>query len=119
MTKAEQVERYKSLNLSPAEIEELYAYDKAVERGADPMPLTAEQKKVVKKMTNSDTHAKSATPRARVKKENADKAEIVKCLTDSLADWGASDISVTNSEREFTFYFNEVKYKVVLSAPRT
>lgn len=118
MTKAEMVERYKSLNLSPSEIEELYEYDKAVEKGADPLPLTAEQKKVVKKMTNVDTHEKSATPRVRQKKENADKAEIVKCLTDSLADWGASDISVTNAEREFTFCFNEVKYKVVLSAPR-
>jgi hypothetical protein len=31
---------------------------------------------------------------------------------------GFEGVSITNEEREFTFIYNDVKYKVVLSVPR-
>lgn len=55
----------------------------------------------------------------REKKANPDKRNLIENLRASVEAVGATDIDVTNIEREMTFKFNNVKYKIVLSAPRS
>lgn len=55
----------------------------------------------------------------RPKKENPDKRILIENLRASVEEVGGTDIEVTNIEREMTFKFNDVKYKIVLSAPRS
>lgn len=55
----------------------------------------------------------------RSKKENPDKRILIENLRASIEKVGGSDIEVTNVEREMIFKFNNVKYKIVLSAPRS
>ena len=40
-------------------------------------------------------------------------------MMDGVKDLGATDFSIANPEREFTFLLDDVKYKVVLSCPRS
>lgn len=55
----------------------------------------------------------------REKKANPDKRILIENLRESVQAVGATDIEVTNLEREMIFKFNNVKYKIVLSAPRS
>lgn len=55
----------------------------------------------------------------RPKKENPDKRILIENLRASVEEIGGTDIEITNVEREMIFKFNNVKYKVVLSAPRS
>lgn len=55
----------------------------------------------------------------RPKKENPDKRNLIENLRASVEAVGGTDIEITNIEREMVFKFNNVKYKVVLSAPRS
>jgi hypothetical protein len=55
----------------------------------------------------------------RPKKENPDKRILIENLRASVEEVGGTDIEVTNVEREMIFKFNNVKYKIVLSAPRS
>ena len=55
----------------------------------------------------------------REKKANPDKRILIENLRESVQAVGATDIEVTNLEREMVFKFNNVKYKIVLSAPRS
>lgn len=55
----------------------------------------------------------------REKKANPDKRILIENLRASVEEIGGTDIEITNVEREMIFKFNNVKYKVVLSAPRS
>jgi hypothetical protein len=55
----------------------------------------------------------------REKKANPDKRILIENLRASVQAVGSTDIEVTNPEREMVFKFNNVKYKIVLSAPRS
>lgn len=55
----------------------------------------------------------------REKKANPDKRILIENLRESVQAVGGTDIEVTNPEREMVFKFNNVKYKIVLSAPRS
>lgn len=55
----------------------------------------------------------------REKKANPDKRTLIENLRESVQTVGGTDIEVTNPEREMVFKFNNVKYKIVLSAPRS
>lgn len=107
----------KVLDVSKAEALEIIASDKAIDGGADPYPLTAEQKKASKKARN--VGRKTSTYNFnRKKKVNVDRQNLIAVLISALQDNGATDFKVTNQEREFTFELQNVKYKIALSAPR-
>ena len=97
------------------ELAELKAYDKQVEKGVDLYPLTAEQKKNAKAVTTTSTGVYTFTKRER--KPNADKRELIDALDEALVNV-ADNVIVVNPERELEVWYNDVKYKVVLSAPR-
>ena len=54
----------------------------------------------------------------REKKVNPTKQGIITLLTETLTTYGATDLNVSNAEREFLFTLDGTKYKVVLSCPR-
>ena len=95
------------------ELKELAEFDKRVDKGEDPYPLIAEQKKVAKSMTKADRKVTVYNFQKKERKKNDDKRDLIQKLSKDL-----EDVSIVNEEREFTFIYNNVKYKVVLSVPR-
>lgn len=107
------------LGVTEAEALEIIDSDREVDRGGNPNPLTKEQEKASKAMRKTSTGVYKFTKRER--KPNEDKREIIEKLklgVALLAGPASTTINVTNIEREFEFYYNGKKYKVVLSAPR-
>lgn len=95
------------------ELKELAEFDKRVDKGEDPYPLTAEQKKIAKSMTKADRKVTVYNFQKKERKKNDDKRDLIQKLSKDL-----ENVSIINEEREFTFVYNDVKYKVVLSVPR-
>lgn len=92
--------------------------DKRIDRGEKLFELTAEQKQNAKAARNG---AKAPTvynftPRER--KADNDKRYLINEIV-SLLEHHKIDVSVTNQERELTFNYNDRKYKIVLSCPRS
>lgn len=79
--------------------------------------LTAEQKKVVKQMSQGD-RKKETAPRKRERKVDNTKRYLMMGIADALADVCGGAVDVLNPERELTFIYNGEKFKVVLSKPR-
>lgn len=109
-------ELMKTLNCSEEEAKDIIETDKAIDRGADPFPLTAEQEAVEKKMRQAD-RKKEKVPRKVERKANADKREIMQVLDDALCDL-VDDVTLVNVERQIDFIYNDVKYRIILSVPR-
>ena len=108
------------LGLSREEAEQLIADDEAIDKGAKLFELTPEQEKASKKARQADrkptVYNLDNTGGKRSKKADATKAEIMQKLLDCFDE---SEPQVINAEREFTFTYNERKFKITLSAPRT
>ena len=113
------------LAVSEEEAKSIIETDKLIDKGADPFPLTAEQKEVEKQMRQAD-RKKETAPRQRERKVDADKREIILSLNDFLIDFVHEydedciddDVCMTNPERQIDFTFRGKKYRVELSAPR-
>lgn len=120
-----QVEKLmKALGISEDEALQLIEDDRAVDKMKDSevtSDLTPEQKKATKSAKN--TGAKKPTvykfdTSKKAKKENVGKKTLVSALKETIEGMGATDIDVTNPERELNFSVDGVKYKIVLSCPR-
>lgn len=103
------------LGCSLNEAAEIVASDKAIDKGNDPYPLTKEQKQAVRKATQ----ATSGKPKAHGWKRTAnhDKQKIILTITKALEGM-IEQLEIVNCERELTFIYKDVKYKLVLSCPR-
>ena len=80
--------------------------------------LTAEQKKVVKQMSQGD-RKKETAPRKRERKPDDDKRHLVKVL--EIAIWHnpeVTEFTITNVEREMTFRYKGTLYRLTLMKPR-
>ena len=114
-----------ALAVTEEEAKSIIETDKLIDKGADPFPLTAEQKEVEKQMRQAD-RKKETAPRQRERKADADKREIILSLNDFLIDFVYEydedciddDVCMTNPERQIDFTFRGKKYRIVLSAPR-
>ena len=106
------------LGVSEEEAREILATDKAIEQGADPFPLTDAEEKASKEARRAEQDKATRKQTAKPKKVDADKAEIISVLDDALCDL-VDNVEVINPEREILFYFNERKFKITLSAPRS
>lgn len=100
---------------TPEELKAMAEYDKLVDKGVDLYPLTAEQKKASKKARSTSTGVYTFTKRER--KPNEDKRELIDALDEAMVNV-ADNVIVINPERELEVWYNEKKYRVVLSAPR-
>lgn len=115
-----QLEAMKKLGLTDAEIEELKAFDKQVDRMKDSevnSDLTSEQQKAVKKARQADRKPTVYNFNKRERKKDLAKREILQTVINSLT--FAEGVEILNEEREFTFKVDGKKYKIVLSAPRS
>ena len=116
------------LGVSEEEAREILATDKAIEQGADPFPLTDAEEKASKEARRAEQDKATRKQTARTKKVDANKQTIINRFVATLENWfisnnqctynACTNIEMVNPEREFTFIYNGIKYKVVLSAPR-
>lgn len=112
----------KTLDLTRAEAIEVINADRAIDKGAKLFELSEEQKAVERTMKQADrkknavnAYGKKVT---RERKADNDKREIIQCIDDALCCL-VDNVEVINPEREILLYFNDKKYKLVLSAPRS
>lgn len=113
-----QIEALRKLGLDEKEIADVLECDKQINKGAKLFELNDEQKAVEKKSRQTGSRTVyNFTKRER--KANSEKAGLVETLISAITEQGATNLEVANAEREFTFLFNDTKYKIVLSAPRT
>ena len=120
MTKQEQTLR--KMGLTDAEIQQVLADDKRIDKGEDLFPLTAEQEKASRQARQADrkpaVYKLDNADGKRSKKADNDKAELIHYLEVAVR-CVADDIEIINAEREIVFHYNGRKFKVVLSAPRS
>lgn len=114
MTKEKTIQLYMSkLDLSREEAEQMW-----LDEQEDNLPeLTAEQKKVVKEMSQAD-RKKETTPRKRERKPDEDKRTLIGIINNYLQIEEATSVTVINPEREIEFNYNGNKYRLTLSKPR-
>lgn len=116
----QQVQAMRVLGFTDEEITDVLETDKRIDRGEKLFELPDELKAGAKKARQADRKPTTYDFSKRERKPNDSKRAIIAALAEcaeSLADNG--EVNVTNIEREFLFIANGVKYKVVLSAPRT
>ena len=118
------IQKYmEKLGLTLEEAEKLYADEQA-----DNLPeLSAEQKSVVREMTQAD-RKKETAPRKRTRKIDKDKRLLILRLSDFLVDFILNDnldleveqhsVKIVNPERQIDFSFHGENYRLVLSKPR-
>ena len=118
---SKQIEALRKLGLTDAEIEQVLADDKRIDKGEKLFELTAEQEKASKQARIADraptVYKLDNTAGKRSKKSDDDKATLLNALFSAILPM-CDTYEVTNAEREFLFTYNGKKYKVVLSAPR-
>lgn len=80
--------------------------------------LTAEQKKVVKVMSQSD-RKKEIVPRKRERKPDNDKRHLINLLEIAVGhNPDVTDFEIVNVEREVMFRYNGTLYRLTLMKPR-
>lgn len=104
------------LDLSREEAEQMW-----LDEQEDNLPaLTAEQKQVVKEMTQADRKIETA-PRKRERKPDENKRLLIAALVDCLLEANPDemeDVSIVNPEREIEFRYCGDRYRLTLSKPR-
>ena len=125
MTEKEILHAMKTLDLTREEAIEMLQEDEAINRGADPHPLTPEQEKVSKAARIVSTGPRTAQVK-RERKEDIDKRRLIKLFYEALTNCddvkmsadGECVVEITNAERQIDFIYNQRKFRIVLSAPR-
>lgn len=120
----EQIQKLmRTLNVSEEEAKEILLADKEIDRGAKLFGLDKEAEKESKKARQATAGKKPMVCKfdttKKKKPANESKTAIVANVVESLQEMGATDVNLTNPEREFTFKMGDVKYKIVLSVPRS
>ena len=116
----EQEKALYALGLTDEEVAEVLADDKRIDKGEKLFELPDELKAGAKKartMRSVDAYGRT---RNREKKNDEVKAGLIELLTKVIKEQPAcNSLEILNSEREFEFFWNGRKFKIVLSAPRT
>ena len=113
-----QLESLMKLGLSEAEAKEVLEADRKIDKGEKmSFDLTKEQEKATRAMRQADRKPFVPKLDKRERKPNEAKREIIQVLDEALCDL-VDDVTVTNPERQIDFVYNDVKYRIVLSAPR-
>lgn len=107
----------RALDISEEEALQLIADDKAIDKGEKLFELSAEQQKAAKQYTRADSKPQT-NPAKREKKVDADKVEIMQTIDDALCSL-VDNVEERTNDRELIFFYNDKKYKLVLSCPRS
>lgn len=106
------------LDISESEAMEVLKSDDEIDHGVKHFELTAEQKKIEKKMRQADRKVTAYKFPKKERKANNAKRALMDILTTAINENGGENLEVINVEREFIFTFENTKFKVVLSQPR-
>lgn len=107
------------LGISREEAIQLIADDEAIDRGEKLFTLDPQAEQNAKKarqVSRTPTANYQFTPRER--KAKPEKTEICSSMMDGLRALGVEKFDVINTEREFLFTLDGIKYKVTLACPR-
>ena len=119
---SKQIEALRKLGLTDAEIEQVLADDKRIDKGEKLFELSAEQEKASKEARQADrkptVYKLDNTEGKRSKKTDEDKEFLTNTLFSAILPI-CDTYKVTNAGREFEFTYHGRKFKVVLSAPRS
>jgi DNA-binding transcriptional MerR regulator len=115
----DQIKAMKKLGLTDEEIKAVLADDKKIDKGEKLFPLTEEQEKISKQARQAERKPTVYKFSTREKKHDNDKQFLIDTIVDNLRSTGVENIEIANAEREFTFVYNNKKYKIVLSVPRS
>ncbi len=108
-----------TLDLTEQQALELIESDKEIDKGAKLFELSPEQEKASKTARATTSMTPKAKP-TKTKVENADKKHLMKLIETAIGyNPKVTEYTVVNAEREVTFEYNGVKYKITLSCPRT
>lgn len=121
-----QIEAMKKIGMSDAEIESVIEADARIDKGEKLFELTTEQKQAEKKAKGTGTRTVYNFQKRERKADN-DKRFLIDSiywlLTEDTSQNGdnvdADNVEIINPEREIVFTYNDKKYKIVLSAPRS
>lgn len=114
-----QIESMRKLGMTEEEIADLLECDKRIDKGEKLFELTPEQEKASKTARATTSMTPKAKP-TKTKVENADKKHLMKLIETAIGyNPKVTEYTVVNAEREATFEYNGVKYKITLSCPRT
>lgn len=107
------------LEISEAEAKEVIKSDAEIDKGADPFPLTDDQKKVEKAMRGTGTR-KTQTAYSfskRVRKPNDRKRLIIDALLETVKQMD-ENAEATNPERVIAFTVDEKRFELTLIEKR-
>ena len=113
-----QVVALAKLGLTNAEIKQVLADDKRIDKGEKLYELDPELEKGAKKARQAERKV-NTTPTKKEKKAKPEKAEICSAMMDGLKELGVEEFTINNPEREFVFTHNGTKYKITLACPRS
>lgn len=102
------------LGISREEAIQLIEDDKKIDRGEKLFELPPELEKGAKKARCVASADRKKSTAKREKKVDDDKRHLINHFTEGL-----ENVNVLNPEREFEFFYNGKKYKLVLSVPRS
>jgi hypothetical protein len=127
-----QMQAFKKLGYSDAQIEEMLEDDKAVDRN-EPLPwdMSKEEHKKAMKYANADEHKKPVEKKAPTNynwdttgkgtKKNVTKEQLVSALATYLtdnADLGCQNVSITNKQGKVEFTVGETSFSFSLTQHR-
>ena len=119
---SKQIDALRKLGLSDAEIEQVLADDKRIDKGEKLFELSAEQEKASKQARQADrkptVYKLDNANGKRSKKVDEDKEFLSNTLFNAILPV-CDTYKVVNVGREFEFTYHGRKFKVVLSAPRS
>ena len=119
-----QMEAMRRLGMTKEEIAEVLEADKMIDQGVKLFELTPEQEKASKQARQADRKPRAYdldnTGGKRNRKADNDKSYLLECLQRGISEFADVYVhEVNNPEREFEFVYNDRKFKVTLSAPRS
>ena len=122
MPMSKQIDALRKLGLTDAEIEQVLADDKRIDKGEKLFELSAEQEKASKQARQADrkptVYKLDNANGKRSKKTDEDKEFLTNTLFSAILPI-CDTYKIVNAGREFEFTYNGRKFKVVLSAPRS
>ena len=108
------------LNCSRAEAEQIFADDKAIDRGERmSFDLDKEKEKEAKKYVRTGTRQTNGQPTERKRKENPTKATIISEIARFLTENGYEMVEITNKERQIALKVGENAFELTLVQKRT
>lgn len=108
----------KNLGITESEAIEVLKADQQIDKGEKLFELTAEQSKASKQARIVPRTPTAYNFTKRERKADDSKRELIDLLVESLTP-RVNNLDVVNAERELTFIYNDRKFKIVLSAPRS